>query len=351
MGGGARRSPHAHDGLGRRPAPRAPSWTGVAPRGARARRHRPRQHGGARGGPGAAAACPGLTVVAGLEINCDVEGGEIHILGYGVDHEAAVVPGFPARASAPSAWPASTASRRAWPSSGMPIDPAEVFAIVKEGSPGRPHVAQVMVGARLREVRCARRSTATSTPAGPRDVPSPAPDAGGGRAGHPACPRRARVRPPRPGRARRAIPELSAGGLMGIEATTPSTRPRSAAAISSCAAGTASSPPEALTSTARRPAVPIRPGRRPFRGRLGGAPGADGARARRVNVQIFGFRNDADTRKALRFFSERRIAVHFVDLAERPASPRRAAPLHGAAGRRRPRRSREAAVPGRSGSA
>jgi predicted metal-dependent phosphoesterase TrpH len=28
---------------------------------------------------------------------------------------------------------------------GMPIDPAEVFAIVKEGSPGRPHVAQVMV--------------------------------------------------------------------------------------------------------------------------------------------------------------------------------------------------------------
>jgi predicted metal-dependent phosphoesterase TrpH len=28
---------------------------------------------------------------------------------------------------------------------GMPIDPAEVFALVKEGSPGRPHVARVMV--------------------------------------------------------------------------------------------------------------------------------------------------------------------------------------------------------------
>jgi arsenate reductase len=39
-----------------------------------------------------------------------------------------------------------------------------------------------------------------------------------------------------------------------------------------------------------------------------------------VNVQIFGFRNDADTRKAQRFFAERRIVVHFVDLAERPAS-------------------------------
>jgi arsenate reductase-like glutaredoxin family protein len=39
-----------------------------------------------------------------------------------------------------------------------------------------------------------------------------------------------------------------------------------------------------------------------------------------VNVQVFGFKNDAETRKALRFFSERRVPVHFVDLAERPAS-------------------------------
>ena len=40
-----------------------------------------------------------------------------------------------------------------------------------------------------------------------------------------------------------------------------------------------------------------------------------------MTVQIFGFRNDPDTRKAQRFFAERRIAIHFVDLAERPASP------------------------------
>jgi arsenate reductase len=40
-----------------------------------------------------------------------------------------------------------------------------------------------------------------------------------------------------------------------------------------------------------------------------------------VEVQIFGVRKSADTRKALRFFSERRIKVHFVDLMERPASP------------------------------
>jgi arsenate reductase (glutaredoxin) len=39
-----------------------------------------------------------------------------------------------------------------------------------------------------------------------------------------------------------------------------------------------------------------------------------------LEVQIFGIRKSADTRKALRFFSERRIKTHFVDLTERPAS-------------------------------
>ena len=39
-----------------------------------------------------------------------------------------------------------------------------------------------------------------------------------------------------------------------------------------------------------------------------------------MNVQIFGFRNCQDTRKAQRFFAERRVPVHFVDLDERPAA-------------------------------
>ena len=39
-----------------------------------------------------------------------------------------------------------------------------------------------------------------------------------------------------------------------------------------------------------------------------------------LEVQIFGIRKSADTRKALRFFSERRIRTHFVDLMEKPAS-------------------------------
>ena len=37
-------------------------------------------------------------------------------------------------------------------------------------------------------------------------------------------------------------------------------------------------------------------------------------------MQVFGIKKSADTRKALRFFSERRIKTHFVDLMERPAS-------------------------------
>jgi arsenate reductase-like glutaredoxin family protein len=39
-----------------------------------------------------------------------------------------------------------------------------------------------------------------------------------------------------------------------------------------------------------------------------------------VEVQVFGVKKSADTRSALRFFAERRIKVHFVDLAERAAS-------------------------------
>jgi len=39
-----------------------------------------------------------------------------------------------------------------------------------------------------------------------------------------------------------------------------------------------------------------------------------------MDVQIFGVKGDADTRKALRFFKERRIKVHFVDFKVRGPS-------------------------------
>jgi arsenate reductase (glutaredoxin) len=39
-----------------------------------------------------------------------------------------------------------------------------------------------------------------------------------------------------------------------------------------------------------------------------------------MEVQVFGVHKSQGTRKALRFFSERRIKVHFVDFNDRPAS-------------------------------
>jgi arsenate reductase len=39
-----------------------------------------------------------------------------------------------------------------------------------------------------------------------------------------------------------------------------------------------------------------------------------------IQAQIFGFTDCQDTRKAQRFFKERGVTVHFVDLKERPAA-------------------------------
>ena len=39
-----------------------------------------------------------------------------------------------------------------------------------------------------------------------------------------------------------------------------------------------------------------------------------------MEVQVFGTNKSSDVRKALRFFMERRVQVHFVDLKERAAS-------------------------------
>jgi len=39
-----------------------------------------------------------------------------------------------------------------------------------------------------------------------------------------------------------------------------------------------------------------------------------------MDVQIFGVKNDADVRKAERFFKERRIKIHFMDFKQRNPS-------------------------------
>ena len=42
---------------------------------------------------------------------------------------------------------------------------------------------------------------------------------------------------------------------------------------------------------------------------------------RSLEAQVFGTKHCNETKKALRFFKERRVKVHFVDLEQRPASP------------------------------
>jgi len=40
-----------------------------------------------------------------------------------------------------------------------------------------------------------------------------------------------------------------------------------------------------------------------------------------VSVQIFGVKNSQATRAAERFFKERRVTIHFVDLKKKPMAP------------------------------
>jgi len=40
-----------------------------------------------------------------------------------------------------------------------------------------------------------------------------------------------------------------------------------------------------------------------------------------VSVQIFGVKNSQATRAAERFFKERRVTIHFVDLRKKPMAP------------------------------
>ena len=40
-----------------------------------------------------------------------------------------------------------------------------------------------------------------------------------------------------------------------------------------------------------------------------------------VNVQIFGVKNSQETRAAERFFKERGVKIHLVDLKQKPMAP------------------------------
>ncbi len=102
------------------------STDGLAPALDEAARHRP------------------LEIVPGIEINCDVESAEVHILGYYVDYEATWFQDFcrEQREERRARVQRIVARLREL---GMALDPEEVFALVREGAAGRPHVAQAMM--------------------------------------------------------------------------------------------------------------------------------------------------------------------------------------------------------------
>lgn len=160
-----------------------------------------------------------IEIVPGLEINCDVPGAEIHVLGYCVDWRADWFQAFLGEQRAERAARVHRIVERLT-ELGMPITAAEVFAVCGEGSPGRPHVAQVMVARGY--VKSVREAFDRWLHAGgPANVPrrrlTPAQAV--------AVIRRARGVPvfAHPGLAGRdeMIPELVAAGLAGIETYYP----------------------------------------------------------------------------------------------------------------------------------
>jgi predicted metal-dependent phosphoesterase TrpH len=87
---------------------------------------------------------PPLEIVPGIEINTDDPGGEIHILGYFLDCEAAWLLDLLREFREERAARVHRIAERL-AALGYPIDAGEVLALVQEGSAGRPHVAQAMV--------------------------------------------------------------------------------------------------------------------------------------------------------------------------------------------------------------
>ena len=88
----------------------------------------------------------GVEVWPAVELSCDVEAGEVHVLGYFVDHR---LPWFQALLDRLRAGRLHRAQRMVerLAALGAPVDFAHVAALAGGGAIGRPHVARALVGA------------------------------------------------------------------------------------------------------------------------------------------------------------------------------------------------------------
>lgn len=93
---------------------------------------------------GAAAMHPGMTLIPGIEISCDLPGREVHVLGYFLDYEDA---SFQASLAQMRQNRVGRAKRmlELLAGLGMPLDWERVQEIAGDASIGRPHVAQALL--------------------------------------------------------------------------------------------------------------------------------------------------------------------------------------------------------------
>jgi predicted metal-dependent phosphoesterase TrpH len=89
-------------------------------------------------------ACPGLTVLAGVEINTDIPTGELHVLGYLYDYESQELEDhlFRLRTSRVERARKMVSKLRGV---GVKIDYERVEELAAGGSLGRPHIAQALL--------------------------------------------------------------------------------------------------------------------------------------------------------------------------------------------------------------
>jgi len=94
----------------------------------------------------AAAEESGIEFIPGIEIEIDFQPGEFHLLGYGIDaHARALVAAIETLARARHERNAAILERIA--QAGLPLDTARIEALSREAYLGRPHLADLLVGA------------------------------------------------------------------------------------------------------------------------------------------------------------------------------------------------------------
>ena len=94
----------------------------------------------------AAAEEVGIEFIPGIEIEIDFQPGEFHLLGYGIDaHSAALLAAIEKLALARHERNAAILERIA--QAGLPLDTARISALSSEVYLGRPHLADLLVGA------------------------------------------------------------------------------------------------------------------------------------------------------------------------------------------------------------